>query len=257
MNMTIWFLAATCLASVPADDKACCEAGKTTQVAASACCGQECKQTCTIRERLFGCRKEKCQSCDKCGNKGCDKCCNKPCDNCGNKGCDKCCNKPCNKGCDKDCAWHGTLICRQPCPKPACKPCPCKTTVACTPCCEPAPRVTSVPGPLPAATGSVSEINPNYLHRLAKAEDYTWVTGQLYYIHADGGLWVVRYAPVDSEDRYGGSVVLTAAINMRDYREGDLITVRGEVLNEGRASKFLGGPLYRVNSLEMIARSGN
>jgi hypothetical protein len=108
---------------------------------------------------------------------------------------------------------------------------------------------------LPAAPTPASEIKPEYLGRLGQAADYTWVTGQLYYIHADGGLWVVRYAPVDREDRYGGSVVLTAATHMGDYREGDLITVRGEILNEGRASKRLGGPLYRANSLEMVARS--
>jgi hypothetical protein len=100
-----------------------------------------------------------------------------------------------------------------------------------------------------------SEIKKEYLPRLAKADDYSWVTGQLFYIHAEGGLWVVRYAPVDQEDRYGGSVVLAAATGMNSCREGDLVTVHGEILNEGRASKHLGGPLYRASSLELVVRS--
>jgi hypothetical protein len=115
----------------------------------------------------------------------------------------------------------------------------------------------NIAAPMPSGSMSASEIKPEYIGRLNKADDYTWVTGQLYYIHADGGIWVVRYAPVDTEDRYGGSVVLAAATHMGDYREGDLVTVHGDILNQGRACKYLGGPLYRANSLEMIARTGN
>ena len=114
----------------------------------------------------------------------------------------------------------------------------------------PAPR----PAPITRTTPTF-EIKKEYLDKVANAEDYSWVTGQLFYIHADGGLWVVRYAPVDKEDRYGGSVVLAPAASMRDCREGDLVKVHGEILNEGRASKYLGGPLYRSLSVAMIARS--
>jgi hypothetical protein len=82
------------------------------------------------------------------------------------------------------------------------------------------------------------------------------VTGQLFYIHAAGqGFWVVRYAPVDQEDKYGGSVVLAGAANMQNFREGDLICVHGEVLNEGKATKYLGGPLYRALTVDMVERS--
>lgn len=201
-------------------------------------------------------------SCLACDDKGC---CEpaKPapaCATCCNEGKSSCAildrlfGKPKCERCDKDCAWHGTLFCRHRA-KRGCNPCACKCAVACSACCESAPRITTVAMTLPAAPTPPSEIKPEYLGRLGQAADYTWVTGQLYFIHADGGLWVVRYAPVDREDRYGGSVVLAAATHMGDYREGDLITVHGEVLDEGRASKYLGGPLYRANSLEMVARS--
>jgi hypothetical protein len=100
------------------------------------------------------------------------------------------------------------------------------------------------------------EIAKEYVERVANAADYSWITGQLFYvhIHADQGLWVVRYAPVDKEDRYGGSVVLASAISMAGFREGDLVTVHGEILNQGRASRYLGGPLYRGLSVELKDR---
>jgi hypothetical protein len=101
------------------------------------------------------------------------------------------------------------------------------------------------------------EIAKEYLHKVANADDYSWVTGQLFYIHvhADQGLWFVRYAPVDKEDRYGGSVVLASAASMANFREGDLVTVHGEILNQGRASRYLGGPLYRALAVELRERS--
>jgi hypothetical protein len=101
------------------------------------------------------------------------------------------------------------------------------------------------------------EIAREYLDRVANAADYSWVIGQLFYIHihADQTLWVVRYAPVDKEDRYGGSVVLAPATSMMGFREGDLVTVHGEILNQGRASRYLGGPLYRTLAVELKDRA--
>jgi hypothetical protein len=94
-----------------------------------------------------------------------------------------------------------------------------------------------------------------YVYHIGHADDYSWVTGQLFHIHAGKGLWVVRYATVDTEDQYGGSVVLAAAVNMKNFREGDLVSVEGSILNEGRASKNLGGPLYRADHVELIERA--
>ena len=85
--------------------------------------------------------------------------------------------------------------------------------------------------------------------------DYSWITGQLYYVHAEGGMWVVRYANVDETDRFGGSVVLTPTVEMRNFREGDLVNVCGEIMNNGLPVRGLGGALYRVNSVQMIERS--
>ena len=97
------------------------------------------------------------------------------------------------------------------------------------------------------------ELHRRYESRVSHAPDYSWVTGQLFYVHADGGLWILRYAPLSTEDANGGSVVLARDLHMDTYREGDLVTVHGQILNE-HASKFLGGPLYRAQSIQLVER---
>jgi hypothetical protein len=127
----------------------------------------------------------------------------------------------------------------------------------------PAPQQTPAPTPVPLGADMSRSARPSfeikkaYEGRVGNALDYSWVTGQLFYIHAEGGLWVVRFAPLDKEDRFGGSVVLSSTASMAGCREGDLVTVHGEVIDEGRASKFLGGPAYRANSIDLIARSSD
>jgi hypothetical protein len=89
--------------------------------------------------------------------------------------------------------------------------------------------------------------------RVERAADYSQVTGQLYFVHADGGLWVLRYAPLGKEDPHGGSFVLARDRRMDSYREGDLVSVRGEIIGP-KGSAFLGGPLYRVQSIQLLDR---
>ena len=90
--------------------------------------------------------------------------------------------------------------------------------------------------------------------RMGHEADYSRITGYLYYVHADGGRWLLRYATLDQVDRYGGSVVLIPCMEMGNFREGDLVSVRGEVLNAARTSRSLGGALYRTQMIEMIER---
>jgi hypothetical protein len=164
----------------------------------------------------------------------------------------------CQSACEA-CSKPGLLdrirarLCQKKCDTCCCQPaCGCQTV---------APPVVVVPQvtvPVVHVTQQEprdpSRIRSEYLPRVGHSPDYSSVTGELYYVHADGGMWVVRYAPIDTEDRYGGSVVVAAVADMSDFREGDLVTVRGEVLNEGRASKHLGGPLYRVVSAQLVER---
>jgi hypothetical protein len=102
-------------------------------------------------------------------------------------------------------------------------------------------------------TSNPFELDRRYEARVGRAADYSKLTGQLFFVHADGGLWVLRYAPIWKEDSNGGSVVLARDRQMTSYREGDLVTVHGEVVSE-RGSSRLGGPLYRVRSIELMDR---
>jgi hypothetical protein len=102
-------------------------------------------------------------------------------------------------------------------------------------------------------TKSPFELDRRYETRVERAADYSWLTGQLFYVHADGGLWVLRYAPLWKEDPNGGSVVLARDRQMDSYREGDLVTVHGEILSS-KGSPYLGGPLYRAQSIQLVDR---
>ena len=105
----------------------------------------------------------------------------------------------------------------------------------------------------PRDTGE-RQIREEYVQRVAIADDDSWIIGQLFYLHADGGTWVVRYAPLGKEDRYGGEVVLARGVDMSQLREGDLVYVKGEILKESRANKYVGGPLYRASTVNLNDR---
>jgi hypothetical protein len=116
----------------------------------------------------------------------------------------------------------------------------------------------SVPMPSQPVTGTAQRPEVNRPQqgrdRVGHEHDYSWITGYLYYVHTNGGQWVLRYADLGQQDRYGGSVVLTPTVGMQHYREGDLVTVHGEVLREGRATHALGGALYRAHMITMVER---
>jgi hypothetical protein len=97
------------------------------------------------------------------------------------------------------------------------------------------------------------ELSRRYENRVTNAADYSSLTGQLFFVHADGGLWVLRYAPLWKEDRNGGSIVLARGTVMDSYREGDLVSVHGDILSQ-KSSVFLGGPLYRVSDINLVDR---
>jgi len=102
-------------------------------------------------------------------------------------------------------------------------------------------------------TKSPFELSRRYETRVDRAPDNSWIAGQLFFVHADGGLWVLRYAPLGQEDPNGGAVVLARNRQMDSYREGDLVKVHGDLLNM-KGSSRLGAPLYRVTTIELVDR---
>ena len=138
-----------------------------------------------------------------------------------------------------------------PLPRPAPAPAPARAPAAPTSYATPAAS-----GVIPAnhKEQKTEEASKESVLRVAMADDASWIIGELHYVHADGGLWMVRYAPLDKEDRYGGAVVLARGQDMSKFREGDLVFVKGSILDEGRASKYLAAPLYRATSVELNER---
>lgn len=260
---SIWLLTASCLVGgaadapktalpPPAAAPAMVASSQACDTCVPACCRERRGLLARLLDRLFArrCTARHCPPCETV----CQPC---PPAHCEPRCCDSCCDEA---------PWRRPGIRSLFHRAPPCDPCccvPCETIV---PQPSPVPKVMPdlqpvTENPLPLIrTGNREvrgefELRREYLDRVKNAPDYSWVTGQLFYIHADGGLWVVRYAPIDREDRYGGSVVLAPTVSMRNFREGDLVTVRGEVLNQGRASKRLGGPLYRAITVEMVERA--
>jgi hypothetical protein len=97
------------------------------------------------------------------------------------------------------------------------------------------------------------DLRRRYQGRVSHASDYSQLTGQLFFVHTDGGRWVVRYAPISNEDRYGGSVVLARDLNMDSFNDGDLVSIEGEVLAD-KSGAPLGGPLYRAGKATLVER---
>jgi hypothetical protein len=104
---------------------------------------------------------------------------------------------------------------------------------------------------IPVSTLRVAE---RYMEQVGHEDDYSWVTGHLFYVRADGGRWVLRYAQPDQVDRYGGSVVLAPGVEMKNFREGDLVCVFGRVLSPAPTSPSLRAPLYQVDSITIVER---
>ena len=153
---------------------------------------------------------------------------------------DECCG-----GCDTGC---GTAA---PAPAPA----------------YPAPAPGGAPQKMPTTIGSTPakihieegtrnpfELARRYEGRASASPDYSKLTGQLFFVHTDGGRWVLRYAPISKEDKFGGSVILARDVNMNAFHEGDFVSVEGEVLSE-KTNLHLGGALYRAGKINLVERN--
>jgi hypothetical protein len=92
-------------------------------------------------------------------------------------------------------------------------------------------------GPVPRRTFTDITAHPAFGH----APDYSWLVGSLDYVKSRQA-WCLRYASVDEDDRYGGTVTLVDAGPMTGYRSGQLVRVTGEMVDRPV-------PGYRVRAL--------
>lgn len=111
------------------------------------------------------------------------------------------------------------------------------------------------PAAAKSETGSTNPFDSDrrYDLRDANAADSNTLTGQLQYVHADGGTWVLRYATVSTEDANGGSVIISSDRRMIDYRDGDTVRITGQILDK-RGSARLGAPLFQMAKITLVER---
>lgn len=78
------------------------------------------------------------------------------------------------------------------------------------------------------------------------APDYTWVQGELVYLHSHN-CWRIRYASVDEDDKFGGGVNLTETGPMDNYKDGQCVRIQGRPSDpENKDSD------YRVSSIQAL-----
>ncbi|MCI0458531.1 MAG: hypothetical protein L0Z62_16330 [Gemmataceae bacterium] len=109
--------------------------------------------------------------------------------------------------------------------------------------------------PAPAPARLKLPVREPYRDKIGHDGRYGWVTGQL--VRLESGrdlLWVIVYATPEMEDLHGGSLLLNPVVEMMNFRDGDLVSVRGELLNGGRPSQHFGMLMYRAVEVNLIER---
>lgn len=90
--------------------------------------------------------------------------------------------------------------------------------------------------------------------KFGRAKDFSWIVGQLRRVHVNGGSWKLRYAPLDVQDKWGGSVILSQDARIEKFKDGDFVYVEGEILAK-RPTVYLAGPLYRISLMRYMTDS--
>jgi len=94
-----------------------------------------------------------------------------------------------------------------------------------------------------------ASLSPALNARVSYAEDYTWVKGQLRKV---GDQWLIVYASDDKNDLFGGRFLLSPQGRMPACKDGDLVSVRGQVL-AGRENSDTPAT-YRAATIEILQR---
>ena len=82
----------------------------------------------------------------------------------------------------------------------------------------------------------------------AHADDYSWLRGEVDYSRISKG-WRLRYASVDEDDKYGGSVTLSG--DTEKLKDGMHVIVKGQMHDpEARGIS----PLYHADSIQPVEK---
>jgi hypothetical protein len=91
-------------------------------------------------------------------------------------------------------------------------------------------------------------IRATYRQKVGHDAGYTWITGQLQRV---SGRWILHYADSGSADRLGGRVLLASDRDLSQFRDGDLVSAHGSVLDTAQTAH---GPMYLATSIHLIER---
>jgi hypothetical protein len=83
-----------------------------------------------------------------------------------------------------------------------------------------------------------------------RGPDYRWLRGVLDVHHR--GDFRLRYADASADDRFGGKVRLSDDQQLRDYRDGDVLFIEGELVPNSGSGTRGDYPLYRILSVRRV-----
>lgn len=79
--------------------------------------------------------------------------------------------------------------------------------------------------------------------------EYQWMKGKLEYSQSSR-TWRLRYVPPEAaNDAYGGSVVLTGAAQLGDFKDGDFVVASGTI-GQSAADQGSFAPMYNVTQIQ-------
>jgi hypothetical protein len=95
-----------------------------------------------------------------------------------------------------------------------------------------------------------SPIKTELANRIGRDEKFEWITGQF---EIENGNPVLYYATPETVDKYHGRIVLaTEQTDLKQYRRGDLLSVRGTVSQRQTMQGIV--PTYHVTMASLIER---
>lgn len=100
------------------------------------------------------------------------------------------------------------------------------------------------------ANAAKSPILAQLANRIGRDEKFEWITGQL---EIENGSPVLYYATPETVDKFNGRIVLQPQkVDMSQFRRGDLVSVRGQMVQSKMAQGMI--PAYRVSTASLIER---
>jgi hypothetical protein len=107
---------------------------------------------------------------------------------------------------------------------------------ATVPASSPAPVPTAKVPASPAELASrPNRISPGLADKVGRDEKFAWITGQL---RNENGRWVLWYATPEVIDPYDGHLPIMTESDMSKFRDGDLVSVHGQVVTQGRTVSY-------------------